>query len=188
MTLLVVVLVPGLLAGWAVGGRLSRLADVELRAPAAIFGAVALQLALGLVPAELRLPGLVASGVLVTAWLVANARDRTPALGLAVGLLAVGWALNLAVMVPNRGMPVSDTALSRIGAPAEVDVADGNLFKHVRADGDTVLPWLGDVVPVPPLRAVVSAGDVFMAAGVFLVLAAGMARREGREAPLAVGA
>lgn len=176
--LLVVVLVPGLLAGWAVGGRLGRLADLDLRAPAVILAAVALQLGLGRAPAGARLPLLVVSAGLVAAWLVLNARRRAPLLGFAIGLLAAGWVANLAVMVPNRGMPVSGAALARLGAPPETDVIDGSLYKHVRADGDSTLRWLGDVIPVRPLRAVVSPGDVVMAAGVLIVLAAGMAGRD----------
>jgi hypothetical protein len=84
-------------------------------------------------------------------------------------------------MLPNHGMPVSAVALDRIGAPSDVDVTDGSLFKHVGADGDTVLPWLGDVIPVAPLGVVISAGDVVMALGGFLLLAAGMARRESPQ-------
>jgi hypothetical protein len=180
VTLLVVALVPGLLAGWAVGGRLSRLADLELRAPVAIFGAVATQLGLGFLPSGVRPVFLVASFVLISVWLAANLGDRPAALRLAIGLLAVGWALNLVVMLPNRGMPVSSVALDRIGAPSEVDVTDGSLYKHVHADRDTTLPWLGDVIPVAPLGVVVSVGDVVMALGGFLLLAAGMARRHQR--------
>lgn len=179
MSLLVAALVPGLLAGWVVGGRLSRLADLGLRAPLVIFAAVGLQLGLGLAPAGWRPAGLAASSALVGAWLVLNLRQRPPVLRIAVGLLAVGWLLNLAVMVPNRGMPVSDAALARIGAPPELDVADGNLYKHVPADSGTAVPWLADVVPLAPLGAVVSVGDLVMAVGGFLLLAGGMARREG---------
>jgi len=178
VSLLVVALVPGLLAGWAVGGRLSRLAELDLRAPAVIFAAVALQLGLGRAPTSARLPLLVVSAGLIGAWLVLNARRRAPLLGFAIGVLALGWLLNVAVMVPNRGMPVSDAALARIGAPAETDVSDGSLFKHIRADRDSSLRWLGDTIPVRPLGAVVSAGDIVMALGVTLVLGAGMAGRD----------
>ena len=185
MTLLFAALVPGVLLGWAVGGRLGRLADLDLRAPAAILVAVALQLGLGLVPEGGRLPVLTASSVLVGVWLLANARGRPPVLRAAVGLLALGWLLNVAVMVPNRGMPVSGAALADLGAPAATDVTDGNLYKHVPADGDTALGWLGDVIPLPPLGVVASAGDLVMAVGLVLVLAAGMAGwgHERRVAP-----
>ena len=118
--------------------------------------------------------------LLVGGWLGLNARRRAPVLAAAIGLLAVGWLLNVATMVPNGGMPVSSVALEKIGAPSDVDVTDGALFKHVPADGDTVLPWLGDVLPVAPLDAVVSVGDLVMAVGGSLLVAAGMA---GRRAP-----
>lgn len=175
MTLLFAALVPGVLVGWAVGGRLGRLAALDLRAPAAILAAVALQFGLGLVPRDARLGVLTVSSLLVGVWLLANARNRPPVLRLAIGLLALGWLLNVAVMVPNRGMPVSSAGLARIGAHPALDVRDGNLYKHVPADRTTTLRWLGDVLPVPPLGLVASAGDLVMAVGLAVVVTAGMA-------------
>jgi len=90
-------------------------------------------------------------------------------------------------MAPNHGMPVSRAALDAVGADETVDVSEGNLYKHVALDGDTTLPWLADVVAVPPLRIIVSAGDIVMAGGVILLVAAAMGnggRRETRGARL----
>ena len=115
MSLLAVALVPGLLAGWVVGGRLSRLADLRLRAPAVIFAAAGVQLASGWLPAGWRWGALVVSSVLVGAWLVANVVGRSGVLHLAIGLLAVGCVLNLAERARNRGMPVSVDAQSVCG-------------------------------------------------------------------------
>jgi hypothetical protein len=69
---------------------------------------------------------------------------------------------------------VSTGALERVGVAGRVD--EGHLWKHVEADADTRLSWLGDsiAVPVTPFRSVISAGDVVMLFGVGLVIAAAM--------------
>jgi hypothetical protein len=113
---------------------------------------------------------LVTSTALVGLWLAANLPRRPSVARVAFGLLAAGWALNVAVMAPNHGMPVSRAALDAVGAPPTADVAAGNLYKHVALDGDTTLPWLGDVVALPPLRMIVSAGDIVMAGGIVLLV------------------
>ena len=48
--------------------------------------------------------------------------------------------------------------------------------RHELVDASTLLPWLGDVVPValPGLGQAVSPGDVLIAAGAGLLLYAGM--------------
>lgn len=52
--------------------------------------------------------------------------------------------------------------------------------KNVPAGTDTMLGWLADVVPVPPLRTVVSVGDLLLALGVAVLVAALM---RGRPRP-----
>jgi len=105
-----------------------------------------------------------ASAVLIAAWFATNlgpARGLLRA-GLAVALL--GSAMNLAVMAPNGGMPVSRVALEAIDG-GHFDVADGHLYKHRLADHRTVFAPLGDVIPVRPLHLVASAGDVVLLVG-----------------------
>jgi hypothetical protein len=58
-------------------------------------------------------------------------------------------------------MPVS----LRAADLAEVDIADVGV-KHEVADASTRLPWLGDVIPVPVLSTLLSAGDLLIAAGI----------------------
>jgi hypothetical protein len=62
-------------------------------------------------------------------------------------------------MALDGGMPVSSVALRTIGAGDEV-VDESHLWEHVPDNAETDVAWLGDVVPVPPAGAVVSAGDV----------------------------
>src|SRR5690349_3746168 len=60
-----------------------------------------------------------------------------------VALLALGFAGNALVVALNGAMPVSATALLRAGLDRFVSDP-----RHELADASTVLPWLGDVVPV----------------------------------------
>ncbi|HWH35375.1 MAG TPA: DUF5317 family protein [Acidimicrobiales bacterium] len=177
----------GVAAGLVLGGRISGLAGVRLRAPALIWLALGMQVGLGL-PAARDLAGatrfgvVVASYGLIGAWLAANAAAQRAAMRAALGLLAAGWLLNLVVMVPNGGMPVSTQALDDIGAGASLDVEEGHLWKHVELSESTVLPVLADVMPVPALGSAVSAGDVAMVGGIAVLIAAAMVQ-PGRRQP-----
>lgn len=145
-----------------------------LRHGALAVAAVVLQVLPGLLPgrpvARTVLP--LVSHVLVAVWLVANvagARARILRGGLAVA--ATGWLLNMAVMLPNGGMPVSYGALSRLGA-AGTRVADGHLYKHVALAPGTVLGFLGDVHPLAAAHLVYSVGDVLLFGGLIVAVGA----------------
>ncbi|HEX2274968.1 MAG TPA: DUF5317 family protein [Acidimicrobiales bacterium] len=175
MTLFAIAVAVGLAAGYARGGRLGRLGQLRLRAPGLAGLALAVQAGAGLVPTSRRFSLIALSYTLVGTWLVLNLGRRQAALRLGVGLVALGCLLNGVAMVPHRGMPVSAAAMERAGFSSAEDVTDGHLFKHVPAGRPTPVDWLGDVVPVRPLGAVVSVGDFALLAGIAVCLAAGMA-------------
>ncbi|CAA9215516.1 MAG: hypothetical protein AVDCRST_MAG50-193 [uncultured Acidimicrobiales bacterium] len=136
--------------------------------------AAALQLLAGL--AWLQATGfaseaVLTSHVLVAIWFVANAIGRHGLLRHAMAIAAFGWMLNVAVMLPNGGMPVSSEARASIGF-ADADVTVGQLSKHVELTDSTVLPALADVHPLPQLGMVYSAGDVVLALGLILAVGA----------------
>lgn len=80
-------------------------------------------------------------------------------------LVAAGLLLNLTVISANGGrMPVDNARVAAMG----VRVPEGELAKHQPLTAGTMLPFLGDVIPLPPLPEVVSAGDLILAAGAFL--------------------
>lgn len=142
-------------------------APLGLRRPALAVLAVALQAAPGLPGghlAGLRDGLLVGSAALVAAWFALNLRAASGGLRVALGIALAGGLLNLAVMLPNGGMPVAPEALAAIGGDG-VDVTDGHLYKHRLLDDGTVLAFLGDVIPVRPLGMAASAGDAVLLAG-----------------------
>lgn len=160
-TLAIVVL--AVLVSYARGGRLQRIADARLRLPWLLFAGLALQIGVDLAagrellgdasPAGLGL--LIASQVLVVTWLVLN--RHLPG----VMLVAIGLALNAVAITANGAMPVDPEAMRALGL-GELEVPPG---KHTLLTERTRLPWLADIFPLPPLRSIISIGDVVIAAG-----------------------
>jgi hypothetical protein len=95
-----------------------------------------------------------------------------------LGLVAGGWLLNLVAIVPNEGMPVSESALRSAGIASSVSITHGHLSKHVLLNSGTVLRALGDVIPLPWFRSVISVGDIVMAIGIGVVIATAMTMPE----------
>jgi hypothetical protein len=87
-----------------------------------------------------------------------------------------GVALNFIVMLVNGGkMPVSIEAAAAVLGPASVQILiEGTaLSKHMALDASTLLPFLGDIIPLTspyPRTLVISIGDVIMNFGIFIYL------------------
>jgi hypothetical protein len=179
----------GLLAGWAAGGSWRALLDVRLRLPSLVVGAIATQAALQLPgirgwPSGLRFAIVVATYLVVGWWLFENAHSSSGGTRLGFGVVGGGWALNVLAIVPNGGMPVSDSALDRAGIAPSTSVIHGHLAKHVSMNHGTVLRALGDVIPLSWLRSVVSPGDIVMAVGIGILVAVAMRTPVRGESPV----
>lgn len=159
------------------GGSLRRLADSELRRTWLLFLGVAIQVAVDLAAARalvgggLVYAGLATSQLVVLAWVLTNRRHR------GMALIGLGLLLNAVVMGANGAMPVDPDAVRRLGVE-EVVVAPG---KHELMTPRTRLPWLSDVLAVPPIRTVVSLGDLVLAAGIATLVHGLMARRPSQQ-------
>lgn len=155
------------------GGSLRRLADNDLRWTWLLFLGVAIQVAVDLAAARavfggsLAYAGLALSQLVVLAWVLANRRQR------GMAFIGLGLLLNALVMGANGAMPVDPEAVRRLGVE-EVVVAPG---KHELMTPQTRLPWLADVLAVPPIRTVVSIGDVVLAVGIAMLVHHLMASR-----------
>ena len=113
------------------------------------------------------------SNAAVAVWLVAN--RALPGLTLA----GAGMALNVLVIAANGAMPVLERSAEAAGVARSLEDAS---LKHEILDDDTVLPWLGDVIPIPPFKEVLSVGDVVLALGLARVVDARMmAHRKPRH-------
>lgn len=146
----------GLIAGLAFGRSWRPLAAVEIRwFPVVIASLVARVVAAFAGPIGFPLYVLALAGTAASA--AANVRLRGAV------LVAIGGALNLAVVLLNHGMPVDLGAVASVGASMPTDAL------HVVASDSTILRPLADVIAVGIARAVYSIGDVLIACGGFLV-------------------
>jgi hypothetical protein len=143
-------------------GTLDALAATRFRWTGLVFEGLLIQVVFGIwSPSGLSQTGalwiLILSNLAIAGFILANA--RLPGMLLA----GLGLAMNLTVIVANGAMPVSSGAASAAGlSPPQ----EGSALKHEQMDSDTVLPWLGDTLPVPGLGEVWSVGDVVLALGI----------------------
>ncbi|MBS1250978.1 MAG: hypothetical protein MAG451_00007 [Anaerolineales bacterium] len=163
------------------GGDLENLGHVRIRWAWIAFVALAIQVGLvRLLPnwvgaARLFFP-LTHAAILAVAWVNRDLQGMR--------LLAVGVALNLIVILANGGyMPVTPEAL--VGAGVVESVESVTFGRPVKASKSVVLPgdkitlgWLSDIITLRPVRKVISVGDVFVTAGVFIFVQGMMLQRE----------
>jgi hypothetical protein len=182
------------LIGLLRGGRLIRLADLQIRWPGLALVAVALQVPLvyNLLHDRVVLGVSVAQLLLGVAWL------------LVIGLVWVNWRLpgmplvglgigcNLLVMTLNGGwMPITPEALSQLGRLAWVE--SGGHAAKIPGSKSVMLPraetrlwWLSDIfvlAPPFPVPAAFSVGDVLIALGIFWLLQQVLLGRVNRADP-----
>lgn len=148
-------------------GRLSALADVELRKPGLAGAAIVVQiLIVSVFPGELggwSEPLHILSYVLLGAFAWANRRL------VGVPVVALGGLLNFVAIMANGGvMPADPDALAAAGR----SVAEGE-FSNSAAVADPKLAFLGDVIPTPawlPVSNVYSVGDLLIVIGILVLL------------------
>lgn len=176
-----VALAVGVLLGRLRGGRVAHVAEADVRWPLVFAAGIAAQLASIAVDGDAGVVLLVASFVLIG---VFTARNLTRP---GMGVVLVGVAANALVVGVNAGMPVRESAIVRSGLAErdEIDELDFNAKWHLETADDD-LTFLGDIIPVPGAREVLSFGDLILAVGaadvvVHLMRPRGV-RRRGPEA------
>jgi Family of unknown function (DUF5317) len=188
-------LLAGVLAGYALGGRLSWLARNRIRAVWLPWLAGGLQFvqfewesARSAVESRVHVSLLVPIFGLVGAWVLVNLPRRALALRIAGAVILLGGAMNAAAILANGRMPYAESAVRAAQLSTDQRERAMRSPKHVAADEHARLRWLGDVIPVAPIGNVVSAGDIVLLAGATALIAAGMRRSASRRpdrAPIA---
>ena len=168
----------GLIVGLLLGGSPAGLGTIRFRwAGLALIGFLA-QVVLFSDPVTARVgdlgpPLYVASTALVFVAVLRNLAIR------GMPLVALGAASNLAAIVANGGyMPASPSAAAEMGRSAS------DTYSNTAIVESPVLAQLTDVIPLPqwlPFANIVSVGDILIAAGIVVVIAAAM--RAGRRRP-----
>lgn len=163
---ILIILIAGLIVAFMRGARLSTLNDLQPRTLWLFFVPLALQLIAFSPLSDLPQFGETLVKVLYLASLaiaaVALALNRhLPGLV----WISAGLTLNVIVIAANGGlMPVSPDARQFAGMPA----LTGPNLNVAPMTPQTVLPWLGDILPLPPwlpLANVFSVGDVLVTLG-----------------------
>ncbi len=158
----------GLVIAWALGARLSMLAELRFRGDVLVFASLAVQLAVftplrAQVPDAWVVPLHLLSYALIVGFFLLNL--RVP------GFWLVGFGVisNLIVIVANRGrMPVSLETWRATGGDVGLLVRKGFDDNNVLAGPGTHFSWLGDVFALPssvPFAAAVSVGDIAIVLG-----------------------
>jgi hypothetical protein len=183
--------IPAILIGWALGGRLSGLAQLNLRWIWLIAAGLIVQVvAMGYVGRSWSFvtanrPAIIVGMYLLV--LIGLARNwRVP--GMVV--VTVGFALNFTVILANGGqMPVTRQTMEASGQGWLIaDTRDG---QPVDKSKDILLPkedtrlWaLSDIfITPPPVRRAASLGDFVTFAGVALAIVACMRRAQTAAVP-----
>lgn len=172
------VLLLAVVVAYARGGRLVRLVEAPLRWSWLLFLGLLLQMAVDLGVArgvtDALWPGAVllfASQAMVLTWVLRNWHLS------GMALVGAGLLLNMVVVTANGAMPVDPEAILALGG----DPAALQPGKHTLMTSETRLPWLADVWPLPPLRSIISVGDVVLAAGLLPLTHALMTHRPAEE-------
>ena len=161
MVLALIAVLIGGAAGLVGGGRFKNVERVDLR----WIGLPVTWIALGLWARRggggLHFAALLVSMGCLLGFVVLNAK-RVPGLW----LVAAGVALNLFMTANNHGMPYDPHALQVAGiVPSTYGaVPRSTVASHPQHAGDQLVV-LGEVIPLRPLRMVVSFGDLFVAFG-----------------------
>ena len=149
------------------GGSLAALGRVRVRYAPAIFGALAVQIAIfAVVPGGnpwLHRMLHIASYALAAVFVIANRRLA------GMRMLGLGATLNLIAILANNGvMPASRSALRTAGT-----LSNSTVFLNSAAVAHARLLFLGDIFPVPravPFANVYSIGDICIAIGVAIAV------------------
>ena len=159
------------------GGSLTALAETRLGWVWILAAALAVQLVVEFFwPGDLPREGAVALVVLTyaAAALFMTLNRRLPGTAIA----ATGLWLNALVIALNGAMPVSRWAASIASDRPLGDMG----IKHEIAGANTVLPFLGDVIPLPYVARIISPGDVVLAIGIAILVYRRTMGDEGKRA------
>jgi len=168
----------GVIAGFAMGGRLERLAELHLRWTWLAVGGLVAQVALFSTPfgnaAGPAAPTLyVVSTIAVGAFVARNVRLA------GFPIVLAGGVANLVAILANGGfMPADPGALAAAGVAAKASYSNSSVLAH------PLLAPLTDIFAMPaglPFANVFSVGDVLIGAGACVAIALAMRVRPALE-------
>ena len=172
-----VAIAAGVVLGLARGGRLANLAETSFRLWPLLLSGLLVQASAAFVEGA-AVPLILVSYGFLLLFAAANFHHA------GMGIVLVGIALILAVIAANGGMPVRADAIVAAGVverPDQIAELDFDPKRHLETPDDR-LTFLGDMIPVPLAKEVLSFGDVIMSVGVADVIVH-LLRRRPRPRP-----
>ncbi|GAA2642313.1 DUF5317 family protein [Paractinoplanes durhamensis] len=166
----------GAALGYLSGGRLGALRTIKIRALWLIWLAAAAQLAQYHVPALHGPATLAVVFGAVLAWLALNLPRWPRAVRIAGVAIVLGASLNGLAIALNGRMPYDAQAAAGAGLPT-----GGETPKNVAATTETRAAVLGDTIPLTPLHAMISPGDILIAGGACAFVLLAMRRQPRRH-------
>ena len=150
------VVAAGAVLGLLLGRRPRHLPDRRFRLPLLVVAGIVLQAA-----SQAGFVLVMVSYALLLAFALRNVHRP------GMGIVLVALVLNVVPIAVNHGMPVRAAALVQVGAldtGAQATALHLGAKRHLERPSDR-LTALGDTIAVPPFHAVVSFGDLVLAAG-----------------------
>ncbi|MFI5889701.1 DUF5317 family protein [Actinoplanes sp. NPDC051513] len=160
----------GVALGYLSGGRISGLRTIPVRALWLVWLAAAAQFAQYYVPGLHRAAMLAVVFGVVLIWLAVNLPRWPVAARIAGVLIVLGASLNGVAIALNGRMPYDARAAAGAGTP-----------KNVPANERTRAAILGDTIPLVPLHALISPGDILIGGGACAFVVIAMRRSERRS-------
>lgn len=157
-----VAVLAGVLIGLLARGRLSNMGRRALRGWTLLAAGIVTQVAAGRVGGPDWTTALVlASYALLLGFAACNLQLA------GMGVVMIGMVANAAVIGLNDGMPIRREAVVAAGlaTPEQAERLRADVKRRPERPGDRLVV-LADIVPVPPLREVVSFGDLAIGVGI----------------------
>ena len=159
----------GALIGLAVGGRPRHLPEHDFYLWPLLLGGLALQVIVEATGhSSLSVLLVVVSYLLLLAFGALNLRLA------GMGVIMFGMVMNLIPIALNAGMPVRASALADAHIASTIEDAQYVELRgerHLEEDDDH-LTALGDIIPIPAIRQVVSFGDLVLSVGTITLIVA----------------
>lgn len=143
--------------------------EVEIKAPILIFSCFIIQVGSMYVYQDAPLSGWFSALILLSYLLLAIGAWLNRKLP-GFRLFSIGMILNLLAIASNDGrMPVASKALETANLSHYIEILQSGYRKHQLMDEATILPFLGDVIPLhfpyALMNIVVSVGDLLITLG-----------------------
>ena len=166
----------GVVFGYLSGGRLRGLRAIPVRSLWLVWLAAAVQFAQYHVPVLHGAAGLAVVFGAVLAWLAVNLANWPMAARIAGVLIVLGASLNGLAIALNGRMPYDTRAAAAAGLPAGSETP-----KNVATNARPRAAALGDTIPLSPLHALISPGDILISGGACAFVLLAMRRPERRQ-------